>query len=130
MKKTQRKDTRRNIWKQKVSFLSIIVIALLGVVTFLSIDYTAVGLRQNGSKMYNRVNFRDIEVISTLLFSEDDLQDLKKTDGVTDVEAVRMVSAEASFGEARENINVVSMTERISQLELHEGRLPAAARNR
>ena len=49
MKKTQLKDALRNIWKQKVSFLSIIVIALLGVTTFLGIGYSAAALRRNAS---------------------------------------------------------------------------------
>ncbi|MBE6529518.1 MAG: FtsX-like permease family protein [Ruminococcaceae bacterium] len=126
MKKTQRKDCLRNVWKQKVSFLSIIIIAMIGVTTFLGIDYTATGLRRNGSDIYNRVNFRDIEIISTLLFSEEDVQDLKKINGVTDVETVRSVSAVVNYQNASESISVVSLTQRINRVELHDGRLPTA----
>ena len=34
MKRTQRKDALRNIGKQKVSYLSIVIIALMGVTAF------------------------------------------------------------------------------------------------
>ena len=73
MKPTQWKDALRNIWKQKVSYLSIIVIAFLGVTTFLGVHYTDAALRRNGSDMYNAVNFRDAEIVSTLLFDAEDL---------------------------------------------------------
>ena len=44
MTPSQFKDSLRNIWKQKVSYLSVIVIAFLGVATFLGISFSdAVG---------------------------------------------------------------------------------------
>ena len=74
MKKTQRKDALRNIGKQSVSFASIIVIALLGVAAFLGIRYAAEAMRINGSAAYNSQHFRDLEVVSTLLLTEDDVE--------------------------------------------------------
>ena len=114
----------RNIWKQKVSFLSIIIIAIMGVTAFLGIDYTATAVRRNGSDIYNRLNFRDIEVISTLLISDEDINDMRKVEGVVDVEAVRQTSAMMTSGQVSESITVVSMTERINLPEIVEGRLP------
>ena len=80
MKRTQFKDALRNIWKQKVAYLSVIVIALLGVTTFLGINYSDGALRINGSIMYNQVNFRDIEIVSSLLLSEADLESILGTE--------------------------------------------------
>ena len=77
MKRTQLKDALRNIWKQKVSFLSVIVIAFLGVTTFLGINFSDGALRKNGSLMYNAVNYRDLELISTSAFSPDDLDAIR-----------------------------------------------------
>ncbi len=73
MKRTQLKDALRNIWKQKVSYLSVIVIAFLGVATFLGINYSDGALRKNGSIMYNALNYRDLELVSTSAFSQEDL---------------------------------------------------------
>ena len=41
MKKTQLKDALRNITTQRVSFLSVVVIAMLAVMTYLGIAYAA-----------------------------------------------------------------------------------------
>ena len=97
---------------------------MLGVTTFLGIDYSAAAMRENGSEIYNRLNFRDIEAVSTLLFSEEDLEDIKKIDGVKDAEPQMTTRAKASTGETKENINVVSLTERINLTEIKEGVLP------
>ncbi|MBR3038658.1 MAG: hypothetical protein IKI52_08145, partial [Clostridia bacterium] len=121
MKKTQIKDALRNIWKQKVSFLSIIVIALLGVTTFLGIGYSAAALRNNASTAYNRQNFRDIEVISTRLLTPEDLDCIRALDGVTDVEPVWQTAANAYIGDEKQVINIITATERINLVSTVEG---------
>ena len=123
MKKTQIKDNLRNIRKQKVSFISIIVIAMLGVAIFLGLDYSAAGMTRNGSAFFNAQNFRDIEMVSTLLFTQSDLDDIRSTEGVADAEAVWQVSAKSSSGGDRRDVNVISLTERINLPLLSEGRL-------
>lgn len=127
MKKTQLKDAVRNIWKQKVSYLSIIVIAFLGVTTFLGIHYSDGALRKNGSIMYNAVNYRDIEIVSTALLTGEDMDALLDEEGVVDVEAVWQTGAKVSSGGKRQDINVISLTERVNLPQLIEGRLPETA---
>ena len=127
MKKTQIKDALRNIWKQKVSFLSIIVIALLGVTTFLGIGYSASALRKNASTAYNRQNYRDIEVISTRLLTPDDLDCIRALDGVKDVEPVWQTAANAYIGDEKQVINIITATERINLVSTIEGRMPENA---
>lgn len=125
MKKTQIKDALRNIWKQKVSFLSVLIIAAIGATTFLGIEYSASAMRANGSSIYNRYNFRDVEVISTLLFTEEDLDALRGIEGVTDAEPLRFTEAKLIHGEMREDLVVVTQTERINLPDVAEGRMPA-----
>lgn len=127
MKHTQIKDTLRNIKKQKVSYLSIIVIALLGVTTFLGIDFSATSMLVNGSDHYNSVNFRDVEVASTLLLSPKDIQDIKNVEGVADAEGYYFTEAKAFRGSERYSVDVVSATERINRIETVSGNLPQAA---
>ena len=124
MKKTQFKDALRNIWKQRISFLSIVVIALLGVTTFLGIGYSAAALQKNASAAYNTSNFRDIEVISTRLLTSDDLDCIRALEGVADVEAVWQTAGNAYVNEEKAVVNVITKTERINRLEAAEGRLP------
>ena len=125
MKRTQLKDALRNIWKQKVSYLSVIVIAFLGVATFLGINYSDGALRKNGSIMYNAVNYRDLELVSTSAFSQEDLDTILGVEGVVDAEPVWQTGAKATVEGKRQDINVISFTERINQPQLIEGRMPA-----
>lgn len=124
MKRTQFKDALRNIWKQRISFLSIIVIALLGAMIFLGLEYSVYAMRRNGSSFYAKTAFRDIESISTLLFSENDLDAIRNTEGVTDVEGVLQTSAKVTAEDVRTDANVISLTERINLPLVLEGRLP------
>lgn len=127
MKRTQLKDALRNIRKQKVSYLSIIVIAFLGVSTFLGINYSDGALRKNGSIMYNAVNYRDLEIVSTSLLTEEDLAAIRDVEGVVDAEPVWQTGAKASAGDRRQDINVITLTERMNRPEIIEGRLPESA---
>ena len=90
MKRTQRKDALRNIGRQKVSYLSIVIIALLGVTMFLGMNYSAAAIGKNGTGFYNDVHFRDIEIISTRLLSPEDMDVLRGIEGVQDVEGIVM----------------------------------------
>ncbi len=124
MKKTQFKDCIRNIRKQCVSFISILVITLLGITAYLGIDFTARAMRRNGSDLYNDLNFRDIETVSTLLFTEQDFESFRNIEGVADVEKVRFTNAKATFGDLCRDVGAISLTERINRIVLTDGRLP------
>lgn len=127
MKRTQLKDALRNIWKQKISYLSIVVIAALGVTMFLGIDYSASAIRKVGSSFYNDKNYRDIEAVSTLLFSEEDLEAIRSMEGVTDVEGVYATNAKVTANGIRKDVQVLSLTERMNQPVVYDGRLPERA---
>ena len=127
MKPTQLKDALRNVWKQKVSYLSIIVIASLGVTTFLGIDYSDAALRRNGSLMYNEAHFRDIEIMSTLLLTPEDLACIAATEGVARAEPVWQTDAKLFTKESRQDVQVISLPEGINLPEVLEGRLPESA---
>ena len=127
MKRTQRKDALRNIGRQKVSYLSILIIALMGVTAFLGICYAAAAMKLNGSKAYNGLDFRDIEVVSTHLLSAEDLDALRNTAGVVDVEPLWQTGANAYGNGARESAVVITVTERLNRPNVREGRLPQSA---
>ncbi len=127
MKRTQRKDALRNIWKQKVSYLSIAVIAMLGVTMFLAMNYGAAAISANGSAFYNDANFRDIEIVSTRLLSPEDMDVLGAIEGVQDVEGVVMTQGKVASGLIRKDVNVTTCSDRINRPVLLEGKLPASA---
>ena len=124
MKKTQQKDAWRNIRKQIVSFASIIVIALLGVASFLSIGYASRAMRLNATEEYGEMAFRDIEIISTLMLSPGDLDAIRSIDGVTDVEPVWQANANFYQEAKAHNVDLITRSERINIPRVLEGRLP------
>lgn len=124
MKKTQIKDSVRNIRKQFVSYLSIIIIAFLAVVAYLGINYSSESISQNASLFYNDKNYRDVEIVSTLLLSEDDLSAIRSVDGVSDAEGIYLTSGIIEKDNNHRSVDVISLTERINTLQLLQGDFP------
>ena len=127
MKPTQRKDALRNIGRQKVSYLSIVIIALMGVTMFLGMNYSAAAIDTNGTTFYNDVDFRDIEIVSTRLLSQEDMDILRGIEGVRDAEGIVMTQVRVASGTARKSVNATTFSQRINRPLLVEGQLPADA---
>ena len=126
MKKTQLKNALRNIWNTKVSYLSIVMIAMLAVTAYLGIESAADAMLSHADRYFAETAFRDAEILSTMLLTEEDLNAIRATDGVADAEGSFFTGATAALGEARINVSVQSVTERINRAKLLEGRLPVA----
>ena len=124
MKKTQLIDAKRNILKQIVSFLSILFISMLAVLTYLGINYSSEAIKKNASLFYNASNFRDAEISSTYLLTQSDLEAIRAVEGVSDVEGIYRVNCKVYQQSRITNVTVVSLTERINIPQVVEGRLP------
>ena len=127
MKATQALDARRNVKKQIVSYISIVVIAMVAVSAYLGIAYPAAALRKGASDYYGRFRFWDLEIVSTMLMDEADLEALRAIPGVKAVEGAYEVSGDLLLENRIENISIIGVPDAISLPELTEGRLPAAA---
>ena len=77
--------------------------------------------------MYNAVNYRDLEIMSTNVFYQEDLDAVMDVEGVRDAEPVWQTGAKASSGDKRQDISVISLTDRVNQPQLIEGRMPQTA---
>lgn len=127
MKKTQLLDIRRNIKKEIVAFLSIVMIGLLAAMAYLGIAYSAAALKKDAVSFFNSRNFWDVEIISTMLFSDEDLGAIEKVPGVREAEPVWQVDTKLRVGDSNTVVAVVSLPERISLPVLLEGRMPESA---
>ena len=126
MKATQVLDARRNVKKQIVSYISIMVIAMVAVSAYLGIAYPAAALRKGASDYYSRYRFWDLEVVSTMLMDEADLEALRAIPGVKAVEGAYELSGDLLLENRIESISIIGVPDEISLPELTEGRLPAA----
>lgn len=127
MKRTQWKDAVRNIFKRKVSYLSICIICTLGVATYLGITYSGEALKESGNQYYSEYNSADMEMVATLGIAEDDVKAVCSVDGVEDAEGAYVTSGKLSNRNVHKDVTVISHTERLNQVELVSGRLPEGA---
>ena len=110
--------------KQIVSYLSIVVIAMLAVNAYLGINFASSAIGNNANEFFKATNFRDIQVISTKLLTEDDIAVIGSVEGVSDVEGVYRTSAKVTNSGNTTDVMVVSLTQRINTVQILEGRLP------
>ena len=127
MKKTQRKDAFRNISKQFVSYFSIIVISMLAVTAFLGINYAADALIVNASDYMNRLHFRDVEITSTMLVTENDIEAIRNMEGISDADGVYQTSAKLLGKTNNLSVYVISAPQRISLPKIRQGHIPVSA---
>lgn len=83
MKKTAlAKDTLRAIKNTRNRFLSIIIIIALGVGFFAGLKAASPDMKLTADSYFQGQNLMDIRLVSTMGFSEDDLEAIRQVDGV------------------------------------------------
>ena len=85
-KKALAKDFYMEIRRSLGRFLSIFFIVAIGVAFFSGIRATEPDMRYSGDAYFDEKNLMDIEVISTMGLTEDDIEALKAVDGISEVE--------------------------------------------
>jgi len=127
MKRTQRKDATRNIRKKIVSFLSIFLIAGLGVGAFLSTSHLSNTIRHNAAEYYDATNYRDATMISSQGIRPADFDEIRATPGVCDAEGAVELTGTVFSESSGCDVDIVTVTERIALPVVREGRLPELA---
>lgn len=126
MKKTQRTEAFRNIRRNRISFLSIIIISMLAVTAYLGLGFSAEGILKSADASYQAGNTADIEIRSAALIPEEELQAVRSARKVTDAEGILSLPSRVSSGTEIKDIVLRTCPERISLPCLKEGRLPGA----
>ena len=127
MKKTALfKDTIRNISNSKGRFISIVVIIALGVAFFSGLKKAPEDMKYTADKYYKDYNLFDIRVVSSLGLTDDDVDSIKKIEGVEDVRATYFVDAIAKEGDNESVFRIFGYdnADQINGYKLLEGRFP------
>ena len=127
MKRTQLIDARRNVRKELVAFLSIVVIGMLAALAYLSIAYAANTLKKDANSFFNDNGLWDLEVSSTLLMDDEDLEAIRALPGVGTAEAVLQTGSQLRIGRSMTDVTVMDVPEEIARPVLLSGRLPETA---
>ncbi len=124
MQKTQIKDAVRNIRKKIISFLSICLIVMLGVGGYLTTGYIYNSMVRQTEDYYKAQHFSDFRLTSSLGFSQDEIDEVKSVKGISDAEGVQIMTGSLNFDSDAREVEVITMTERVSVPKLIKGKLP------
>lgn len=125
-KKALRKDFYMEIRRSTGRFMSIFFIVAIGCAFFSGIRASEPDMRYSGDAYFDNRNMMDIEVISTLGFTDDDLQAIEDVDGIEAAEGGYSVDVLSSEGDNQIAVHVMSLLPSMNQVQLEDGRLPEA----
>ena len=126
MKKSLLKDSIRQIKNTFKRFLSLVLIVLLGVGFFAGLKASSPDMKEGVDKYFDQQNMMDIEVISTLGLTDNDITALSQVEGVKQVVPTYSFDAIVKTEKKDYVVKIESMPEGINELELLEGNLPTA----
>ncbi len=124
MKKSLWKNNLKEISKTRRRFLSILVMAFLGVGFFSGLTATGPDMQESLDAYADSSKLFDIEVISTLGLTDDDVQALRNVDGVKNAYGVQSQDTLVDIEEAENVAKIIEYNENVNIPYIVEGRLP------
>lgn len=132
--KSLRKNFRRDIWQTMTRFISILVITALGAGFFAGLRAVGPDMRRTADTYYADNNLMDYRILSSVGFTDDDVEAVRQLDGIEAVMPAQRVDAlmTSRLGETAMRIHSLPDSRDagdagyINQLVLLEGRLPQA----
>lgn len=128
MKNAMRKDFWREISHTRSRFFSIMILVALSVAFLSGLKATAPDMKRTGDDYLDSLHLADIQVLSTLGLTEDDIDALKAQDAIEAAEGAYVIDAFASSDATDAVVKVLSLSDAgINDVLLREGRMPARA---
>lgn len=124
MTKGMRKDFRREVKKSFSRFMSILLISLLGVAFFSGIRSASPAMEASADATYDRENMMDIRILGTLGMTNEDVAALLSLEGISDAEGIYTKDFLCEADGVSIVAKVTSLTSRINQIRVVEGRFP------
>lgn len=125
-KRALRKEFYMEIRRSLGRFLSIFFIVAIGVAFFSGIRAAEPDMRYSGDQYFDENNLMDLQVISTLGLSENDVKALKDVAGVGKVEGGYSVDVLCMKKDSQVAVHMMSILPTLNTLTVEEGRLPKA----
>lgn len=118
------KDFFMEIKKTRNRFLSIMLIAALGVAFFAGVRAAAPDMNMSADLLYDKSNFMDIRVLSDLGLTEKDIDAIQDIKGVESVRGGYSADVLCSTEEAQLVVRMMSAYEDINKITVKQGRMP------
>ena len=117
-------DFWREVRRNKGRFVSIFLIVLLGAAFFAGIRSTEYDMQYSADRFYDDYKLMDFRIVSTLGLTEEDLEDIRSTEGVESVTGGHTAEAMTMLNEKEYAVRLIGITEGVNEIYLEEGRLP------
>ena len=124
MKNVLLKNSLKQIKNTRKRFISILIMALLGVGFFAGLYATGPDMRESLDKYLDETDTYDISIVSTLGLTDEDVSELKNIEGVEESYGIREKDVEAIINEKEYVINFIDYNENINKPVLVEGAMP------
>ena len=124
MKKTFFKNLLRDIRKTLSRFLSIVIIIAIGVAFYAGVRATSPDMKMSGDYYFSKNNLMDFKLISTLGLTKDDIREVEKQKGITQVEGSYSIDAVIEKDKRLLVLNINSLPDEngINNLRMIRGR--------
>ena len=123
MKKALMKDSVKEIKNTFKRFLSILMMAFLGVGFFAGVRATSPDMVNTLDKYYDSQNVYDIQVMSTLGLTDEDITEISKIENVENVLGTYEIDGKVEIDDTEKIIKIMCV-EDINKPQLIEGNLP------
>ena len=124
MKTALFKDGIKEIKNSYKRFISILLIVLLGVGFFAGIRAVSPDMKKTIDEYFDKLNVMDVQVISTLGLTDDDIKAIKNIENVESVEGSYQTDATVKVEDEEVIVKLETFSKDINNLELVDGRLP------
>ncbi len=124
MKKSLWKNNFKEIVKTRRRFISILVMAFLGVGFFSGLVATGPDMQKSLDSYADSTNLFDIEVISTLGLTDDDVQALKNVQGVENAYGIQSKDSLIDIEETENVAKIIEYNDKVNVPVVIDGRLP------
>jgi len=128
MKRALWKDFIREIRFSIARFISIFVIVFIGVGFFAGIKSTAPDMKYSVDQYYDEYNMMDVRLLSTMGFTQEDIDAIQTSDGIESVQAGYFCDVAATVDSAEYVFTVHSLPGEsdtaINRIKITQGRYP------
>ena len=126
-KKALRKDFYMEIRKSFGRFLSIFFIVAIGTAFFSGIRAAEPDMRLSGDAYFDQSKLMDLQVVSTMGLTADDLQAIREIKGVEQAQPVYSMDALCDVDGSQKVVHIFSFQDGINELKAEKGRMPEKA---
>lgn len=119
--KSIHKDLLRKILKNKIRFLYLMIITILGSSTYIALNILPRSMNKTISNIYEKYNVYDIKIFNNLGFNNKEKEILNNINGI---ESIEYVYNKEYLLKSEKVINLFSLSKNILKLNIIEGKEP------